>query len=160
ETDTRILDELRLCRGTGRIDIAVLNGETIGFEIKSTRDTLNRLPRQVEIYGAIFDRLTLVTSSCHLTEARDLIPAWWGIELALPGKRVTFETVREAEWNYTIDPGKLVELLWRDEALLLLEKQGHDRGLRSKPRRHLCEKLASTSASDDLRLAVREAMKA
>ena len=60
----------------------VVNGSLKGFEIKSDRDTLKRLGRQSEIYSKVFDTITLVTSECHLTPALDLIPAWWGIEIA------------------------------------------------------------------------------
>lgn len=34
-TPTRILDELGLCEGDVRVDVATVNGELSGFEIKS-----------------------------------------------------------------------------------------------------------------------------
>ena len=51
--------------GTVRIDVAVLNGEMCGYEIKSDRDTLERLPFQIEIYSKEFDKLTLVVGRRH-----------------------------------------------------------------------------------------------
>ena len=44
EKDTFILQELDVWSGAVRIDIAVINGELTGFELKSDRDTLERLP--------------------------------------------------------------------------------------------------------------------
>ena len=50
ETDTIIVEELGLCRGSVRADIAVINGLMKGFEIKSDRDTLQRsLPKRRSI---------------------------------------------------------------------------------------------------------------
>ena len=46
ESGTRIVEEFGLCQGRARIDVAVFNGFINGFEIKSARDTLKRLPGQ------------------------------------------------------------------------------------------------------------------
>jgi hypothetical protein len=43
---TLILEELGLKHGAARIDIAVVNGDLHGYELKSDSDTLSRLPRQ------------------------------------------------------------------------------------------------------------------
>src|SRR5271154_5741007 len=48
--DTIILEEFALYGGINRADIAVLNGVSHGYEIKSDRDTLIRLPQQVQAY--------------------------------------------------------------------------------------------------------------
>src|SRR6187402_1509374 len=39
-SDTRLLEELGLCQGDVRVDVAVVNGELSGYEIKSPSDTL------------------------------------------------------------------------------------------------------------------------
>ena len=44
DPDTRIVEEMGVWCGTARIDVAVVNGELCGFELKSERDTLERLP--------------------------------------------------------------------------------------------------------------------
>jgi hypothetical protein len=48
-----MLDEFGLEHGEVRVDVAVINGELHGYEIKSERDTLERLPRQVKAYSAV-----------------------------------------------------------------------------------------------------------
>jgi len=87
------------------------------------------------------------------------VPEWWGIDVALPGETVTFHTVRESEWNDYVQPELLVQLLWREEALAVLERRGEDRGVRTKARKYVCQRLALVAAVDELRVEVREALK-
>jgi hypothetical protein len=47
-----------------------------GYELKSERDTLERLPLQARIYSRVFDRVTLVTGLRHAGAAEDRIPGW------------------------------------------------------------------------------------
>src|SRR4051812_45593489 len=60
DPETLVIEELGLCQGQVRADIAVINGFMHGYEIKSERDTLERLPRQREVYEQCFDAVTLV----------------------------------------------------------------------------------------------------
>ena len=41
--DTLVIDELGLAHASSRIDVAVINGCIHGYEIKSAKDTLDRL---------------------------------------------------------------------------------------------------------------------
>ena len=47
--NTIVVDELGLSHAKARIDVAVINGCVHGYEIKSSLDTLNRLPAQLEL---------------------------------------------------------------------------------------------------------------
>jgi hypothetical protein len=60
DANTRIVQEMGVCSGSVRIDIAVINSELWGYELKSERDTLERLPSQAKLYNRVFDRVTLV----------------------------------------------------------------------------------------------------
>ncbi len=40
EIDTKVIDEMGLNQGSSIIDIAVINGSMMGYEIKSDHDTL------------------------------------------------------------------------------------------------------------------------
>src|SRR5579864_2664888 len=82
DPNTRIVEEMGIWSGSVRIDIAVINGELHGFELKSERDTLARLEGQAELYSQVFDRMTLVTAERHLNKAQSKIPPWWGITTA------------------------------------------------------------------------------
>src|SRR5258708_2969717 len=83
DEETLVIDQLVLCEGDARIDIAVVNGTLSGYEIKSSADTLQRLPNQVAVYGRLFDQITLVSSESHIEKAQCIIPPWWGITAVL-----------------------------------------------------------------------------
>src|SRR5689334_19879557 len=120
DRETVILDELGVCQGAVRVDVAVVNGLLAGYEIKSERDTLERLPAQAAAYGRVFDRVTLVTSGDHLLRVDTVIPGWWGLTMATnDGEGVTLYEIRPPKPNPVIDPSAIVQLLWRDEALAL-----------------------------------------
>jgi hypothetical protein len=161
EPDTLLLDELGLEHGDVRVDVAVINGELQGYELKSERDTLERLPRQVVAYSAALDRATLVVAESHLAKAAALVPTWWGLSVALPldGSAVRIEPRRHAEHNPEQQPLSVAKLLWRDEVLAILEDVGAVRGFRSKPRDVLYQRLTQCLHPDQLRDRVRLALK-
>src|ERR1700755_210395 len=97
---TLIVDELGLCQGAARADVAVLNGSLAGFEIKSDRDTLARLPNQAQIYGRVFDYVTIVVGAKHARSIRSSVPSFWGITVAseMDG-HLELKTRRQAKRN-------------------------------------------------------------
>ena len=160
DPDSLVVDELGLCQGLARIDIAVVNGRIHGFEIKSDRDTLERLPGQCEIYNKTLDRITLVVGGVHLEKAASMVPAWWGIvEAQIKTGNIQFRTVREGKQNPSVDRFAVAQLLWRDEALEVLDELGVSKGLRSKTRSELWEKLAKELSADRLCRVVRDRVK-
>jgi len=82
DRETLIVEEMGVWSGTVRIDIAVINGELSGFELKSDRDKLDRLPLQAKVYSKVFDRVTLVVGARHVRKALPLIPEWWSVLIA------------------------------------------------------------------------------
>ncbi len=161
QPDTLIVEEVCVRGGQSRVDLAVVNGRLHGYEIKSQRDTLSRLTRQLEDYRAVFDELTVVIGLKHLTGVLGEIPSWCGIILAewVDGQ-VTLEPFREPGRNLHRDPLALAQLLWREEALAVLERHDCARGVRSKPRAAMWARLAESLALEDLADEVREALKA
>ena len=59
DDNTRIVEEMGIWSGSVRVDVAVINGELAGWELKSARDNLRRLPQQAELYSQVFDRMTI-----------------------------------------------------------------------------------------------------
>lgn len=161
DPNTLVVDEFALWYGEARVDVAVLNGAMHGFEIKSDRDTLERLPAQERIYSAALDRVTLVIGKAHACTALELVPDWWGIKVVSSGRRgaVHFLEQRRPRQNPRIDPVAVASLLWRRELEDLLEQFGGARGLRSKPRHRLAQELATRLSLKALREQVREQMK-
>ena len=158
DSDTLVLDELDLC-GLTRVDVAVVNGHLSGFEITGSTDTLRRLPGQVATYSRVLDFAELVVAENHYARALDLLPDWWGVRVASGGDQVRLDSVRPSQMNDSVDPGALVQLLWRDEALSELAARGLDRGFRSRPRWILWERLAAEVPLDELKTAVRARLK-
>ena len=160
DPETAIIDELGLCRGRVRLDVAVVNGLLHGYEIKSDRDSLRRLSKQVDVYGRVLDRATLVVGDRFLKVAPDLVPAWWGLLHAhARDEKLGFRVLRPAEKNPQRDPRALVELLWSDQAMRLLELRGVARGVRRKPRRIVWARVCEHFGVDEIADAVRVGLK-
>ena len=110
---------------TARIDVAVVNGSLHGFEIKSDSDSLARLVGQVEQYGRVFDFVTLICGRRLFSAARELVPKWWGLRVArFENRGVILEKVRSPKQNKSQDKAALARMLWKDEALRCLRKNG------------------------------------
>ena len=150
---SKIFEEFGVRHGTARIDIAVINGEMHGYEIKSDRDTLKRLSKQMNEYNAVFDKLTLVVGRRHLYNAINIIPDWWGIMIAKidTNKKVAFYTIRKADDNPEQVGVSIARLLWRGEALRILEEQNKAIGFRSKPRDLIYKRLANVLDTETLK---------
>jgi len=160
DPDTRIVEEMGIWNGAVRVDLAVINGEMAGYEIKSAKDTLSRLPAQAALYNAVFDRVHLVAAEKHVSPAIDEIPAWWGILIAVPaGDGVRLECFRQSGINDDVQPIQIARLLWRDEVLAVLERHQAARGVRSATREKVASRLADTLGIDELRFEVRTCLK-
>lgn len=159
-SETLVVDELGLCNQV-RVDVAVVNGALSGFEIKSANDRLTRLPGQVATYSRVLDHATLVVADRHLRLARRQIKPWWGLRVARVVDGATLvEEARPPKQNPCIDKFALAQLLWKAEAIELLSSRGLDAGVRSKPREQAWQRLADEVDLDDLRGAVRSALRA
>ena len=156
----RIVEEFGVEHGAARVDVAVVNGILHGYEIKSDRDTLSRLPEQMDAYNAVFDQVTLILGKQHLYEAINLVPDWWGILIAkvVTDSSVGFTRIREAKENIGQRNLSIARLLWRGEALRILEEAGEAGGLRSKPRARIYEKLSTIFDQTTLEEKVRDVL--
>ncbi len=160
EADTVIVDELGVCQGKVRIDLAVVNGVLHGYEIKSNRDTLRRLEGQVDLYSKVLDRATIVVGDRHLSHTLTIVPVWWGILRFDQGpKGPQFKTVRRGRLNPQRDPRALVELLWLNDAMALLEERRAARGVRGKPRYMVWDRVCEHVKLQDIATAVRDKIK-
>jgi hypothetical protein len=158
--DTLVVCQRDICWREGRIDVVVVNGALSGFEIKSRRDSLARLPRQADLYSRVFDHATLVCDARHLDAAEDIVPAWWGLRKVLTrGAEIAIEVVRQPVLNPWVLPHDLARLLYHDE--LYAELAGV-RGLRRISRMRQAEMawlLVELTELEDLRRIVRERLR-
>jgi hypothetical protein len=153
----KIIDELGVNHGTARIDLAVVNGFMHGYEIKSDRDTLERLPEQVSAFSKVFDKVTLVVGRTHVLSALGVIPDWWGVSVAVADnqKQIKFRTIRKSEQNPSQESVAIAQLLWREEALQILEHKKALTGVKSKPRATIYQHLVNILDIETLKKEVR-----
>ncbi len=156
-----LIEELGLCRGQVRVDIALVNSQFQGFEIKSDRDSLKRLGGQAEIYSKLFDRMTVVTGERHLEKVLKCLPSWWSVlEVVKRAGCISFKVHRKGRKNQSRKSRTLVELLWLDDAITLLEQRDSARGVRGKPRRVVWDRVCDCYTLDEIAENVRKCLKA
>lgn len=156
-TKTRIVEELGINHGACRIDVAVINGVIHGYELKSDKDTLDRLPKQVQAYNLVVDKATLVVSKKHLFIAMHMVPDWWGITLAKTTKdnNVDLIKIRGARKNPKKNSFFIASLLWKNEVVAILNNLGITK-IKHERRNSLYKKLSSTLSLDSLSFEVKE----
>ena len=161
DEETLVIDELGLNHGACRADIAVINGHLEGYEIKSDRDTLGRLERQIESYNAVFDRASIVVGERHVNSMEKFLPEWWGIVLSTKGSRgaVRFKTLRRAKPNGEVDLLAVARLLWRSEAADVLSKKDLPPKVLRSCRAVLYQYLVDLLSPRELKRTVRQCLK-
>ncbi|WP_425459366.1 sce7726 family protein [Flexivirga caeni] len=144
----------------GRIDIAVIGDHLVGYELKSDRDTLTRLPRQMDVFGDVFDFCVLVVTTRHLSKARQILKRGWGLAVVdrTPDDGLSYQQVRQANQRRSVDTVALALLLWRDELLHALDALGQAGGYRGLTRNELAKHLADVTERDQLRSIVTTAL--
>jgi hypothetical protein len=149
---TVVVDELGLAHGKIRVDVAVLNGYLHGYEIKSSKDNLSRFTNQLHEYQKCFQKLTIIAAPNHIGDVSCAVPAWCGIIEARKGPRggISFATIRKSQLNPKVDSLALAHLLWRKEAIELLNRFGKTQKELSAPRKRLYEMIASETSSTEL----------
>ena len=160
--DAIVVDELGLAHAKVRVDIAVINGCVHGYEIKSSLDTLDRLPAQLDVYKQSLGKLTIVCAPKHTDRVQKLAPDWCGILEAEKGTRgaVAFASVRRGRYNPEINAEHLAHLLWRPEAMALLAQHGASPRLLRQSRKLLYRHLAELMTINQLTEAIRNFMQA
>lgn len=153
--DAVIIDELALSSVDGRVDVVVVNSHLHGYEIKSDVDTLARLKRESVNYAKVLDLLTVVVTEKHLAGARKILPEFWGIDLFVQSTyRNYISPQREATVNIGQTSKCLAGLLWKDQALELLQQHDAAKGLRSKPKWTLHRHVTDVCSISEIRAAV------
>jgi hypothetical protein len=72
-----MLSEFRI--GACKADLVILNGTATVYEIKSERDSLSRLARQVENYQKVFAKIYVIASESHVRGVTDAVPEEVGV---------------------------------------------------------------------------------
>ena len=87
-----MLNEFRV--GECRADLVILNGTSTVYEVKSERDSLTRLERQMAAYATVFARIYVIAGEKHVEAVMASVPKDVGI-LRL-NSRYQISTLRDA----------------------------------------------------------------
>lgn len=160
DSSTIVVEELEVCGGVARLDLAVINGSFIGYEIKSEYDNLDRLIPQITSYSEVCDYINIVASKKHLDETKKRIPEWCGIVEAVEFENVvSLIEIRKPEKNTEINIEELLKLLWKEEMISMLSELENYPSLKYKPKNQLRSLLVKYFPIDYLKEKVREALK-
>lgn len=114
-----VLTELQV--GDCKLDLMLVNGETVAYEIKTELDSPDRLFNQLCTYQRAFERVYLVThESCAARFASGLPP---GIGILQLTSRYSFRTIQDADRDFSrLDPGVIFNMLRRVEYTGIIRK--------------------------------------
>jgi hypothetical protein len=144
----RLIDELSVHNGNAKADLVALYEYAHCFEIKSDKDTLSRLSRQVSYYDFTFKKNTLVTTEKFVKKAEGLIPEYWGIWLAKVGNDgdVKIHCCRTARVNKNWHPEKALLTLWKSELFKLDSQVSSCSPPKNSSRAELANKIVKESS--------------
>ena len=116
-----MLTEFRV--GECKADLAILNGTATVYEIKSERDSLARLDRQVRAYASVFARVYVIAADSHVDAVINTVPD--GVGILCLNKRHRISTLREAaDQPERTSPATIFDSIRTEEARMILEAQG------------------------------------
>ncbi len=109
--------------GDCKADMVILNGTATVYEIKSERDSLCRLERQLEQYRKVFAKVNVIAADSHISKIERMAPADVGLLCLTP--RFQIKTIRPATDNANrICPSTLFESLRLAEAKSVIKAMG------------------------------------
>jgi hypothetical protein len=116
-----MLNEFRV--GECKADLAILNGTAKVYEVKSERDSLNRLERQVATYAKVFAQVYVIAAESHIDAVITSVPRDVGILLL--NSRHQIQTLRDAaDRPECTSPVAIFDSIRTDEARRILLSQG------------------------------------
>lgn len=116
-----MLSEFRV--GACKADLVILNGTATVYEVKSERDSLARLERQIAAYRQVFARVCVITAGCHLDGVIGSVPRDVGVLLL--SRRGQIRTVRAAiDQPERTSSSAIFESVRTEEARLILQQVG------------------------------------
>ena len=108
---------------TARLTLVILNGTAIAYEIKSERDSLSRLKKQLDNYMKVFAQTNVIVGENHLEDVLTSIPSEVGV-LVLSAKyniSMKREAIEDAERTCT---ASIFDSISLNEASNILSSNG------------------------------------
>jgi len=118
-----MLNEFRV--GENKADSVIFNGTSTVYEIKSERDSLARLSKQISSYQKVFAKVNIITGENHLVAVLASVPQNVGVLLLTD--RFQISTIREAidSTDRTI-PEVIFDSIQLSEAKKILKTRGFE----------------------------------
>ena len=109
--------------GECKADVAILNGTSTVYEIKSERDTLRRLEHQVAAYATVFAKVYVIAAEDHVASVMKSVPSQVGVMRL--SSRYHISKVREAaEQSERTSPAAIFDSIRTQEARMILLAHG------------------------------------
>lgn len=116
-----MLNEFRV--GGCKADVAILNGTATVYEIKSERDSLSRLERQIAAYSTVFAKVYVIAAEAHVNTVLRTVPEFVGIMTL--NRRHQISTLREAiDQPWRTSPSAIFDSIRTAEAQTILSSLG------------------------------------
>jgi hypothetical protein len=112
-----MLNEFRVCEC--KADLVILNGTATVYEVKSERDSLSRLGKQVRAYSKVFAQVCVIAAENHIDALLGTLPKSVGI-LRLTS-RYRISTLRDAiDRTESVSPAAIFDSIRTEEARMIL----------------------------------------
>jgi hypothetical protein len=109
--------------GECKADLVILNGTATAYEVKSERDSLARLDRQIIAYAQVFAQVYVIAAENHINAVFSSVPEDIGI-LCL-NNRNQISTLRDAaDRPERTSPAAIFDSVRTEEARMILLSQG------------------------------------
>jgi hypothetical protein len=116
-----MMNEFRV--GECKADVAILNGTATVYEIKSERDSLSRLERQIAAYSTVFAKVYVIAAEAHVRAVEKVVPDFVGIMQL--NRRHRISTLREAiDQPERTSPSAIFDSIRTAEARIILSSLG------------------------------------
>ncbi|MGA2219506.1 MAG: sce7726 family protein [Terracidiphilus sp.] len=116
-----MINEFRV--GDCKADVAILNGTATVYEVKSERDSLTRLERQLAAYATVFANVYVIAAESHIRAVANIVPDFVGV-LCL-NNRHQISTLRDAaNQPERTSPGAIFNSIRTEEARMILSSFG------------------------------------
>lgn len=116
-----MLHEFRV--GDCKADLAILNGTATVYEVKSERDSLARLERQMDAYAKVFARTYVIVGDNHVESVLRSVPGHVGV-LCLNRKQQISTLQEAADCSERTDPATIFDSIRTNEARSILIELG------------------------------------
>ena len=111
--------------GRCKADVVILNGTGTVYEIKSERDSLSRLERQIDEYRKVFASVNVIVGENHLASVLDAVPSDVGV-LRLSGRYQISEIRAAQNAPDRTDAASIFDVVSTLEAGLILKDLDYD----------------------------------